>query len=62
MAKDEQDQLDDFESYCATLSDRQVHGVIEKESKAAEGGDAFRRGCLRIAKAEARKRGLDVDA
>jgi len=49
----------DFAAYCRTLSDRQVEGVIEKESEFAD-HDPFRQECLDIAELEAEMRELDV--
>lgn len=49
----------DFAGYCRTLSDRQVEGVIEKESEFAD-ADEFRAECLQIALDEAESRELDV--
>ena len=49
----------DFAAYCRTLSDRQVEGVIEKESEAAR-HDPYRQECLEIAELEAEMRELDV--
>lgn len=49
----------EFASYCRTLSDRQVEGVIEKESEFAD-VDEYRAECLEIAQHEAELRELDV--
>jgi hypothetical protein len=49
----------DFAAYCRTLCDRQVEGVIEKESEFADEND-YRAECLQIALDEAESRELDV--
>ena len=49
----------DFAAYCRTLSDRQVEGVIEKESEFSD-HDPYRAECLEIAETEAYFRELDV--
>lgn len=53
------DDVEEFRAYCRTLSDRQVEGVIEKESEFAA-VDPFRQACLEVAQQEAANRELDV--
>ena len=49
----------EFEAFCRQSSDRQVEGIIEKESEFAD-VDEFRAECLQIALDEAASRELDV--
>jgi hypothetical protein len=45
--------LDEFEAYCRTLTDRQVAEALEKEMT------AFRYAYARVARAELRRRGIE---
>ncbi len=58
MAMSEQER-EEFEAFCRQSSDRQVEGIIEKESEFAD-VDEFRAECLEIACREAASRELDV--
>lgn len=51
----EEDKLDEFTQYLKNCSDKQVQGVYDKEKKAG------RRAEMRLAKAEAERRGIDLD-
>ncbi len=52
-------QRDEFEDFCRQLSDREIEGIIEKETESPS-GPGFRAGCLEIALNEAESRELDV--
>lgn len=58
MARMTTKEREDFAAYCRQATDRQVHGIIEKERAASQGGDEYRKECYRIALAEKERRGL----
>ena len=45
-----------FKLFCKNATDRQLEGIIEKETKAAKSGDEERQRCLEIALDEQERR------